>query len=98
MLCRLLPIFLSVWAVSTKGAPAIQPSPKKILFPCQLYANTEVNIMLEIAEELRDRGHECTFLLIEAFQEKIESRGLSRPSRRGERGLCGDSPRVAGAG
>jgi hypothetical protein len=76
MLCRLLPIFLSVWAVSAKGAPAIQPSPEKILFPCQLYANTEVNIMLEIAEELRDRGHECTFLLIDAFQEKIESRGF----------------------
>lgn len=74
-------ILLAVWlgmlglAAAGQKPPPIHPSPQKVLFAAQLYASTEVNNMLEIADVLRARGHKSEFFVIPEFQERIQARG-----------------------
>mmetsp|Transcript_23259 Transcript_23259/g.28631 ORF Transcript_23259/g.28631 Transcript_23259/m.28631 type:complete len:287 (+) Transcript_23259:157-1017(+) len=56
--------------------PPVKPGPKRVLFASKFYTNTEINQMLEVAEELKIRGHKCSFVCLEEFQKKVTKRGF----------------------
>ena len=63
--------------VVDKTLPPVRPeTPKRILFVHNLFANTELNQMLLIADELRARGHYCKFLMVNQVEKKVRDKGF----------------------
>ncbi|CAB9527665.1 UDP-glucuronosyltransferase [Seminavis robusta] len=66
----------AVWPKS-KPLPPLKPSAKKVLFVAHFFVSTDVNHMLLMAEELRDRGHECHFIVMEPYVKRVEKAGFT---------------------
>ena len=58
-------------------APPLRPSPKRILFVAHFFVSTDINHMLLMAQELRDRGHECHFIVMEPYVRRVRKAGFT---------------------
>ena len=54
------------WPMS-KPLPPLNPTSKTVLFVAHFFVSTDVNHMLFMAEELRNRGHNCEFVVMAPF-------------------------------
>lgn len=68
-------IMPSSWSVS-KALPPLNPGRKTILFVAHFFVSTDVNHMLLMAEELRIRGHDCYFIVMEPYVKRVEKAGF----------------------
>ena len=64
-----------VWPTS-KALPIITPTSKTILFVAHFFVSTDVNHMLLMATELRNRGHICHFIVMEPYVKRVEAAGF----------------------
>ena len=84
MLRKLLATLLCAWLFSADQSQAFKarpiPSveldrPGRVLFVAHFLTNTEVNQMLEMADELKNMGHESTFIVAATFADNVRRRG-----------------------
>lgn len=66
----------SVWPTS-KPLPPLSPSPKTVLFVAHFMVSTDVNQMLLMASELRNRGHHCHFIVMEPYVKSVVKAGFT---------------------
>lgn len=64
------------WPTS-KPLPPLSPSPKTVLFVAHFFVSTDVNHMLLMADELRSRGHNCHFIVMEPYVKRVNEAGFS---------------------
>ena len=85
MLRKLVTTFLWVWLLSAhqqsqafnaRTLPSVKlDRPGRVLFVAHFLTNTEVNQMLEMADELKTMGHESTFIVAATYSDNVRRRG-----------------------
>jgi len=64
------------WPVHKPLPPLSPTTSKTILFVAHFFVSTDVNHMLLMADELRARGHNCQFIVMEPYVERVEQMGF----------------------
>ena len=83
MLRNVFATFFWVWwltapalAFTARQLPSIVPDrPGKVLFVAHFLTNTEVNQMLEMADELKTMGHSSTFIVAATYAKTVRKKG-----------------------
>ena len=66
----------NVSAQATVNVPSTKSRRRRALFVNYLPANTELNQMMVIGEELASRGHDVEFLVIDNYKDRVEKNGF----------------------